>query len=182
MMNTSCLRAGHAAPSGIGWLAPLHQLTAHGFPVVSADRTSESDLYQEWSEEAVVRLHWRLLESIRILAEPRVPLDEKFEMLRWIFTDPARDRMPFSFVSCTEVVSRSPLSPTAYVGRVDPDEIRAWIRANLRRWLAQTLALYPSWVREAVIANPEWIASRLAKNAQWLNEQIKRHGVQNSLF
>lgn len=136
----------------------------------------------EWSEEDIVFLHWRLLQEISHLADPDKPLEEKFDTLRWIFTEREKDRQPFSFVNCLRVVGCSPLSPIAYCGLVDAQEVRDRIQNNLKAWLSATLERYPAWVREAVIRNPEWAEARLLKNPQWINEQLKRLSVQDDLF
>ena len=136
----------------------------------------------EWSEEDVVLLHWRLLRELADLGDPDTPLDEKIDTLRWVFTDPDRESLPFSFVNCLRVVALSPLSPVPYMGPIDADSIRDWIRHHVREWLTTTIARYPSWAAEAVLENPCWIESRLAKNPQWINEEIKKHTVQGDLF
>lgn len=136
----------------------------------------------EWSEEDIVFLHWRLLEAVSSLADPTTPLEEKFDTLRWVFSEREKDGLPFSFVSCLRVVGCSPLSPIAFCGRVDADEIRDHIRHSLKAWLKASLERFPDWVRDAVIRNPAWVAARLARNPQWINEQIKRMSVQGDLF
>ena len=136
----------------------------------------------EWSEEDVVLLHWRLLQELGGLGDPYTPLDEKLDTLRWVFTDPKCEREPFSFVNCLRVVSLSPLSPVPFVGPIDAESIRDWIRYHVRKWLTATIDRYPSWAAEAVLENPCWIESRLAKNPQWINEEIKKHTVQGDLF
>lgn len=136
----------------------------------------------EWSEEDIVFLHWRLLQEISHLADPEKPLEEKFDTLRWIFTEREKDQQPFSFVSCLRVVGCSPLSPIAYCGLVDAQEVRDRIENSVKAWLSATLERYPVWVREAVAQNPEWVEARLLKNPQWINEQLKRLSVQDDLF
>lgn len=136
----------------------------------------------EWDEEDIVFLHWRLLKEVSDLADPETPLEEKFDTLRWIFTEREKESRPFSFVNCLHVVGCSPLSPTPYFGRVDAEEIRDAIRSQVKRWLHATLDRYPPWVRDAVLRNPEWVESRLAKNPQWINEQIKQQSAQGDLF
>ncbi len=136
----------------------------------------------EWSEDDIVRLHWRLLQEVRQLADPATPLEEKLDTLRWVFTEREKDDLPFSFVSCLRVVGCSPLSPIAYCGLVDAEEMRDRIRHGLGVWLRATLARYPGWVRDAVRANPEWVESRLARNPQWINEQIHLTAEQGDLF
>lgn len=142
----------------------------------------DDDTPVEWSEEDIVFLHWRLLQEVDRLADPATPLEEKFDTLRWVFTERAKDGMPFSFASCLRVVGCSPLSPIAYCGLVDVEEVRDHIRLGLRAWLPATLLRYPDWVREAVASNPEWIEARLERNPQWINEQLKRMADQGDLF
>lgn len=144
--------------------------------------TLDNDVDVEWDEQHIVFLHWRLLEDISDLANPDTPLEEKFDTLRWIFTERDKESRPFSFVNCLSVVGCSPLSPAPYVGLVDADEMRNAIRAHARTWLDATLNRYPCWVREAVVSNPEWIETQLTKNPQWINEQVKTHGIQGDLF
>jgi hypothetical protein len=46
----------------------------------------------EWSEEDIVFLHWRLLEEVSHLADPATPLEEKFDTLRWVFSERRKGR------------------------------------------------------------------------------------------
>ena len=118
-------------------------------PPDSAARSSldAADLDDEepvdWSEEDIVLLHWRLLQEVNRLADPATPLEEKFDTLRWVFTERSKDDRPFSFASCLRVVGCSPLSPIAYCGQVDAEEIRDRIRLGVRSWLPATLLRYP---------------------------------------
>jgi len=147
------------------------------------DATSDDDESPiEWSEEDVVQLHWRLLKEINRLADPETPLEEKFDTLRWVFTEHEKDDKPFSFVSCLRVIGCSPLSPAPYCGLVDAEAVRDYIRAASQRWLRDTLVRYPSWVREAIVNHPEWIEARLARNPQWINEEVRRVSVEGDLF
>ena len=136
----------------------------------------------EWTEEDVVFLHWRLLQEVSDLSDPETPLETKLDTLRWVFTDRDKDGKPFSFVSCLRVVGCSPLSPIAYCGLVDAEELRDRISHSVKAWLEATLERYPDWVREAVARNPEWVEARLARNPQWINEQLKTLTVQRDLF
>ncbi len=142
----------------------------------------DDDTPVEWSEEDVVFLHWRLLKELDALSNPATPLDDKIDTLRWVFTDPERDKRPFSFVNCLRVVGCSRLSPTPYFGLVDAEAIRSWIRFHVRTWLGAAVARYPLWVRSAILQYPSWVESRLEKNAQWINEEIRKHTVQGDLF
>lgn len=144
--------------------------------------TADDSAPIEWSEEEIVLLHWRLLKEIGRLADPETPLEEKFDTLRWVFTEREKDHKPFSFVSCLRVVGCSPLSPLPYCGLVDVEEVRDFIRLAIRRWLHQTLMRYPAWVREAVVEHPDWVEARLARNPQWINEEVRRVALEGDLF
>jgi len=167
---------------------PFFAATSRHRPAAIPDRAALDALLDgedapvEWSEEDIVFLHWRLLQEVSHLADPATPLEEKFDTLRWVFSERGKDGLPFSFVSCLRVVGCSPLSPIAYCGQVDAEEVRERIRHGLKAWLDATLERYPDWVRDAVVDNPEWVEARLAKNPQWINEQIKRMAVQGDLF
>lgn len=174
-----------SASAGLSYLAhraPLLRLPA--VPDRSAIDTllDEDTSPVEWSEEDIVFLHWRLLQEVRHLSDPETPLEEKFDTLRWVFTERSKDEQPFSFVSCLRVVGCSPLSPIAFCGLVDAHEIRAHIRLSVKAWLGESLKRYPDWVREAIASNPAWVEARLAKNPQWINEQLKQIAVHGDLF
>lgn len=158
---------------------------AHIVPVATATAmldAADDESPIEWSEKDVVLLHWRLLKEIGRLADPETPLEEKFDTLRWVFTERDKDHKPFSFVSCLRVVGCSPLSPLPYCGLVDAEEVRDFIRCAVRRWLLQTLTRYPSWVREAIVDHPDWVETRLARNPQWINEEVRRVALEGDLF
>ncbi len=177
-----------AGPASAGlaftsFAAPSHRPSARAPDIAGADALFDDDTSPvEWSEEDLVFLHWRLLQEVSQLADPDTPLEEKFDTLRWVFTEREKDGRPFSFVSCLRVVGCSPLSPIAYCGLVDAEELRNHIRTRVRAWLGETLARYPDWVREAIAINPAWIEARLAKNPQWINEQLKRMSTEGDLF
>ena len=86
--------------------------------------------------------------------DPAAPLAEKFDTLRWVFTEPHRDPLPFSFATCLRVVGSSPLSPIGYCGAVDVEEVREQLRVRLRRWFELALDAYPAWVRQLVREQP----------------------------
>jgi len=184
--STGSLRA--ACPAPVGPALPHYSAAAYHRPAAIPDRAAldsllaDEDSPVEWSEEDIVFLHWRLLQEVSQLANPAAPLEEKFDTLRWVFAEREKDGLPFSFVSCLRVVGCSPLSPIAYCGRVDAEEVRDRIRHGVKAWLEATLTRYPAWVRDAVMRNPDWVEARLARNPQWINEQIKRMSVQGDLF
>jgi hypothetical protein len=187
MLNPSAsLRDIGPASAGLPFTplaAPLHRPSATERDRTTVDAVLDDDTsLVEWSEEDVVFLHWRLLQEVSHLADPDTPLEEKFDTLRWVFTEREKDGRPFSFVSCLRVVGCSPMSPIAYCGLVDAEELRDHIRNSVKAWLGQTLQRYPDWVREAIAINPAWIEARLAKNPQWINEQLKRMSTEGDLF
>lgn len=161
----------------------LRDLTPHSQQAVHNYLDDAGD-QPEWSEEDVVLLHWRLLLELRRLPDPETPLEEKLDTLAWALTDPALDGLPFSFANCLRVVGTSPLSPTAYFGDLQVDDVRDWLRANARKWVRATLCRYPGWVQALIREQPDWVAKQLARNPQWLNEQIKVHdeAAQPDLF
>ena len=175
-------------PTPVGPVFPSMVATSRHRPAAIPDRAALDALLDgedapvEWSEEDIVFLHWRLLQEVSHLADPATPLAEKFDTLRWVFSEREKDGLPFSFVSCLRVVGCSPLSPIAYCGLVDAEEVRDRIRNGLKTWLNATLERYPEWVRSAVAGNPEWVEARLARNPQWINEQLKQMSVQGDLF
>lgn len=182
-----CAPEGHQPSSQPFFDALLHRLQAGDAPLspsTGALASLDADEGQpvEWSEEDVVLLHWRLLKEIGRLADPETPLEEKFDTLRWVFTERDKDLRPFSFVSCLRVVGCSPLSPLPYCGLVDAEEVRDFIRLAIPQWLRQTLLRYPAWVREAIVDHPDWVEARLARNPQWINEEVRRVAVEGDLF
>ncbi len=192
MGHTLAMQApGQGAGASIFPQAAARTATREVLDIQSPDSAARSSLDAadlddeepvDWSEEDIVLLHWRLLQEVNRLADPATPLEEKFDTLRWVFTERSKDDRPFSFASCLRVVACSPLSPIAYCGRVDAEEIRDRIRLGVRSWLPATLLRYPEWVRQAVASNPQWVATRLERNPQWINEQLKRIADEGDLF
>lgn len=150
----------------------LHDLPPSAQSAVNA-YLDDAGEQPEWSEDDVVQLHWRLLLELRRLPDPETPLEEKLDTLGWALTDPELDGRPFSFASCVRVVGTSPLSPTAYCGLVQVEDIRDWLRANAPKWIRATISRYPEWVQTLIREQPDWVAKQLAKNPQWINEQVK---------
>ena len=141
---------------------------------IEDDRSAPPD----WSEEDIVNLHWRLLLELRRLPDPETPLEEKLDTLAWALTDPDLDDRPFSFANCLRVVGTSPLSPTAYFGALNVEDVRDWLRRNAKTWLRATLERFPRAVQELVREQPDWVAQQLNKNPQWINQQIRRQAKQ----
>ena len=140
--------------------------------------------HNTWTEEDSVHVYWRALQDVERLCYPTTPLEEKLHTLDWVLADPAEDALTLSFVNCIRVVGTSPLSPTPYLGVVDVEATRDFIRANAGRWLRESITRYPDWVQKLVFGNPHWIAAELIKNPQWINEQIKKRSatVQGDFF
>ena len=79
---------------------------------IERDSGGDGDPPPSWSEEDVVLLHWFLLKEVQRLADPEAPFAEKIWTLNWVFTDPDKDALPFSFANC--VKSRELLSAVAF--------------------------------------------------------------------
>lgn len=132
-----------------------------------------------WTDEEVLRLHLFLLDDSAKLASSDTPLEEKIEILQWIFTDPDKDDLPFSFASCLKLYGNSS-NPSE--GILNALEVREALRPLVGRWIGKTLDGYPNWVRDAIRKNPEWVAQRLARNPQWINEAVKHRVTFGDLF
>ncbi|MEO3715604.1 hypothetical protein [Roseateles flavus] len=144
--------------------------------------TSNDSAAIDWTEEDVVRLHCLLLEDLSGLADPATPLEEKLDALRWVFTDPDKDALPFSFANCVRVAGCSPFSTFPYLGNMQPEDVRSLLQGYVKRWLKESLDRYPTWVRQAITHNLQWSAEQLQRNPQWINEQLKRASEQGDLF
>lgn len=142
----------------------------------------DSDPPSPWSEEDVVLLHWLLLKQVQRLADPETPFAEKVWTLNWVFTDPDKDALPFSFVSCVKVVSCSPLSPLPFIGDFDVSDLRERIAHSARRWIRESVARFPPWVQETLRRNPAPLLAKLEGNPQYLNEQIRARQLKGDLF
>lgn len=142
----------------------------------------EAEHFGEWTEEDVVSLHWMLLRKLQDLGDPACPIADKLELLQWVFTEPELENKPFSFANCVKVVGLSPLSPTAFFGVVDLDQLRTMIAKAAKEWLNQSLDRYPPWVRDSVLSNLDATAECLAKNPQRINQLIKQNEYQGALF
>lgn len=183
MLNTIAGATSAGLKFQLPWAPPWpYRAAASCQTPAEACLDDEATTSVEWSEEDIVFLHWRLLQEVSHLADPDRPLEEKFDTLRWVFTERSKDSRPFSFANCLRVVGCSPLSPVTYCGLVDIEEVRDRIQSSVKAWLVATLERYPSWVRVAVVERPEWIEERLIRNPQWINEQIRRVSTQGDLF
>jgi hypothetical protein len=128
--------------------------------------------YACWTTEEIVRLHGVLLDDLHRLAEADTPLEERFELLEWVFTERALEAEPFSFRACVRLLWRT----------CDPDLARDAIRALARTGLQAALAKYPAWLAEQVLREPQWVAEGLHRDPQWINEALVRARVEPDLF
>ena len=128
--------------------------------------------YAAWSTEEIVGLHFILLDDLRRLAEPETPLEERFELLEWVFTDRAREVEPFSFGMCVRLCFRT----------CDPDGVREELRPLSRGWMREAVARLPAWLGERILREPQWAAAELHRNPQWINEALLRHARERDLF
>lgn len=145
----------------------------------------------DWPEPVLVRLHWRLLEDVANLVDPKITLLDKLDILNWIFTEPDKDGVPFSFASCLKVIGCSPLTNIegwgkqnglAYVGDVDTETVRDILRGRLRLLLPAMYSVYPLWVLEAIEENTAYVIRQLERDPQWINRQIATRSAQSDLF
>lgn len=126
--------------------------------------------YAAWSTDEIVRLHFVLLDDLRRLADGATPLEERFELIEWVFTD--RGLEPFSFDACVRVVFRS----------CDPDEVREALRRLTLAWLHDAVGRFPAWLRERILRDPQWAAAELHRNPQWINEGLLQQAREPDLF
>ena len=133
---------------------------------------SATGSYAAWSTEEIVRLHFVLLDDLRRLAEPETPLEERFELIEWVFTEGERELAPFSFGTCVRVVFRT----------CDPDDVREALRRLTLAWLRDAVSRFPGWLGEQVLRDLPWAAAELHSNSQWINEELLRQTREPDLF
>lgn len=156
----------------------------------------------EWTETEIAGLHWELLREVGALADPKTPIAEKLDTLAWVLRDPKHDDEPFSFAYCVRVVSshvafedfiqarqefhaqlaqqnttgktdaRRRMPPTSYLGQVDVDTMRLYVKVHAQRWLRESLELLSPEAQAFFRARPQYVATRLGTNPQWLNELV----------
>jgi hypothetical protein len=136
----------------------------------------------EWTDEEKVLLHWRLLQELQGLEDPRAPLADKIDWIRWVYSSTEGDDKPFSFSNCVRVVASSPFAPVEQCIGADPEELRDWFRRRAKQWFMSTISQYPEWVQTEILTNATWVQEQLEKNPQWINEEIKRRAAQGDLF
>ncbi len=125
-----------------------------------------------WRPEEIVQLHFLLLDDLERLSDPRTPLEEKFELLEWVFTDPDKENRPFSFKHCVRLYKRT----------CDHEQAREAIRALVPQWLRESVARLPAWLAEQILRDPQWAATRLHRNPQWINEELRTQAREPDLF
>lgn len=180
MLNVSCSKPD---PRAARPRSSLPSATRHLFNEVEAQvplaPTSAGPTEEVWTGPEVDLLHFILLDSCALLADPQAPLEDKLDVLRWIYTEPDKDDRPFSFAHCLQFFGRA-TNPSQ--GTLDVDEVRAALWPQIKDWLRQTLERYPTWVRDAFWTNPVYVAELLEKNPQRLNEAARAGVVQPDLF
>ncbi len=176
-VETACPRS--ESPNPVRLFADLDADVSTNIERVTSD---DGDPSSPWSEEDVVLLHWLLLKQVQRLADPDTPFAEKIWTLNWVFTDPEKDALPFSFVNCVKIVSCSPLSPLPFIGDFDVSDLRELIAHSARRWIRESVERFPPWVQETLRRNPETLLAKLDRNPQYLNEQIRLRQSKGDLF
>ena len=134
------------------------------------------------SDADVGLILWHLVKQVGDLSTERIPLDEMFDLIGWVFADRAHDDRPLSFVSCARFVAQHVESPVAYCGRVDMDDLRDQLRHRVKQWLAARLQGYPDWIQAEIRRAPEWAARKLAADPQWLNRFQTTQQRQGDMF
>lgn len=169
--------------SGASWMKPL--IFGPRPAPFDIDAPADQPASIDWPEEVVHRLHWHLLSEIKCLADPAGSLTDKLEMLQWIFATEEHEHIAFSFANCVRFVGCSPLTDVdhlPYVGLIDPEAIRDYIRRMLPDWMGSTLSGYPSWVVEAMVVHSDYVARKLEKDPQFVNKTIRRSEGQGDFF
>lgn len=128
--------------------------------------------YACWTTGEIVRLHLVLLDDLRRLGDADTPLEERFELLEWVYSDAAEASRPFSFGTCVRLYSRT----------CDPALVREAIGSIARAGLEAALARYPAWLAERVLREPGWAAEGLHRDPQWINEALARARREPDLF
>lgn len=160
------------APRGFGAQLAM-DLAEDGEPATPlAVHEAAGGEYARWTTEEIVRLHFVLLDDLRRLADADTPLEERFELLEWVFSEAAAASRPFSFGACVRLFSRT----------CDPDLAREAIRPIARAGLEAALAKYPAWLAERVLREPHWAADGLHRDPQWINEALARARREPDLF
>jgi hypothetical protein len=148
--------------------------------------------------EEILLLHGILLDTCEEkLRNPDTPLDEVLDWLRWLFSEPEKDRLAFSFFNCVRLYGwRRHHDPGRTSGSehdffdtlVDSNvafrvrAIRENVRPGLNRYLTRRLRRYPAWAAEAFWSDPERWAGELERNPQWLNRRIRAQCYAGDLF
>lgn len=146
--------------------------------LVAQDPNGEQDdAPVDLTEEDVVLFHCRLLEQLALLADPHGSIADQLDILLWIFTDPSKTQLPFSFESCVKVACTSPMSSLPYVGRVDEESLENSLRNLARRFLKERLAQFPEWVRSEFRKNPTALIDLLDRDPQVINMNVQRHAL-----
>jgi len=118
-----------------------------------------------WKEEEVLFLHALLLEDLERAASPQATLSEKLELLRWVFTDPDKEDVAFSFRNCLRVCcAAAGTMPSAHRGKLGADSMREALAAEMRPRLAATLSRLDGWIRQLVCEAPAAVGALLERN------------------
>ena len=144
-----------------------------------AGEALEHGEFIEWTIDGIVKLHMMLLDELSHLADPATPLEEKLDMLQWVYTDPELEHKPFSFANCIKLCGRS---SNPHYGLMSAEDVRVELGRSVRRWLNESLGRYPEWLQQAVRSNPQWVWARLEENPQFINQQAGRAARQGDLF
>ncbi len=166
------MEQGHGTSVSVPRAAQLAIDLGGDSPDLHVVREAAPGGYAAWSAEEIVGLHFILLDDLRRLAEPETPLEERFELIEWVFTERELDERPFSFRRCVRLFMRT----------CDPDGVRDELRRLALAWLREAVSRLPAWLGERILREPQWAATELHRNPQWINEELLRHAREPDLF
>lgn len=142
-------------------------------PYAPQVRAAEGEESVAWTDEEVFFLHVRLLRELKHLAEPGYPLADKFELLRWVFTD--KDDEPFSFANCLRLCSGFRFTEhiaDASLGQISVHTVREQLRAEIATWWRSMLEVLPQHAAKIIREHPDRSEEMFLRNKQFLNEHL----------
>lgn len=153
----------------VSWVAVGHgdggpSMTAHAtrFAADAEGECSAAGYHGSWTQEEIVMLHGILFDTcVDKLTDPKTPLDEVIDCLRWIFSDAGKEARPFSFSNTLRLYQR----PQAHA-------LREAIQRGLKSFLSRRLRRYPPWVAAAFWSDPDRFADDLESDPQWGNRAL----------
>lgn len=160
-----------AAAANLSGAAPMATLFDLGdldaqqpIPVEVKAANDEDDEVVEWTPLGIEQLHAVMFDvCLAQLKDPETPLDEVFDWLRWVISDPRKRDAPFSFSSVMRLHRRPNVR-----------DVQETVLSGARRFIAKRLSAYPPIVADTFWRNPDLFVARLDRNPQWVNEMLRK--------